>query len=154
MTHTTFMKGEPMGFTKLGFSGQRMKYPLNALFGMVVGEQNTGKSYLFQSNPDAFIINLDLSSTVTPECRATIWPGVDDAGLPIDIDNKHLVLTWDKVLEKKQQLIDMAKAAGAGTSGVGVWDLHLSQILQISISVACLIYLVTKIVFLIRNKGK
>jgi len=99
-----------MGFTKLGFSGQRMKYPLNALFGMVVGEQNTGKSYLFQSNPDAFIINLDLSSTVTPECRATIWPGVNEQGLPVDIDEKHIVLAWEKVLEKKQQLIDMARA--------------------------------------------
>ena len=110
MNHTTLMKGKPLGFTKLGFSGQKMKYPLNALFGMVVGEQNTGKSYLFQSNPDAFIINLDLSSTVTPECAATIWPGVNEDGLPIDIDGKHLVLTWDKVLEKKKQLIDMAQA--------------------------------------------
>jgi len=52
------------------------------------------------------------------------------------------------------EAVDMAKAMGAGTSGVGVWYLHLSQILQISISVACLIYLVTKIIFLIRNKGQ
>ena len=52
------------------------------------------------------------------------------------------------------EAIDMAKAMGAGTSGVGVWYLHLSQILQISISTACLIYLVAKIFFLIRNKGK
>ncbi len=87
-----------------------MNYPLNALFGMVVGEQNTGKSYLFQSNPDAFIINLDLSSTVVPECRATIWPGVNEEGTPIDVGGKQLVLTWDKVLQKKQQLIDLAKS--------------------------------------------
>ena len=52
------------------------------------------------------------------------------------------------------EVIDMAKAAGAGTSGVGVWYLHLSQMLQISISTACLVYLVAKIVFLISNKGK
>ena len=99
-----------MGFTKLGFSGQRMNYPLNALFGMVVGEQNTGKSYLFQSNPDAFIINLDLSSTVVPECRATIWPGVNEEGTPIDVGGEQLVLTWEKVIEKKKQLIALAKA--------------------------------------------
>ena len=109
MTHTTFAKGEPMGFTKLGFSGQRMHYPLNSLFGMVVGEQNTGKSYLFQSNEDAFIINLDLSSTVVPECKATIWPGVDEKGTPVDVGGKQIVLTWDKVLEKKKQLIELAK---------------------------------------------
>ena len=52
------------------------------------------------------------------------------------------------------EAVDMAKAMGAGTSGVGGWYLHLSQILQISISTACLIYLVAKIFFLIRNKGQ
>jgi len=76
---------------------------------MVVGEQNTGKSYLFQSNPDAFIINLDLSSTVVPECRATIWPGIDSSGRPIDVDGKSIVLDWDKILAKRNQLIQLAK---------------------------------------------
>ena len=99
-----------MGFNKLGFSGQRMSYPLNSLFGMVVGEQNTGKSYLFQSNPDAFIFNLDLSSTVVPECRATIWPGVNEEGMPVDVGGVPLILTWQKVLDKKKQLIALAKA--------------------------------------------
>ena len=99
-----------MGFNKLGFSGQRMSYPLNSLFGMVVGEQNTGKSYLFQSNPDAFILNLDLSSTVVPECRATIWPGVNEEGMPVDVGGVPLILTWQKVLDKKKQLIALAKA--------------------------------------------
>lgn len=97
-----------MAFKTLGFSGQRMQYPLNSMFGMVVGEQNTGKSYLFQSNPDAFIINLDLSSTVIPECVATIWPGIDPEGRPIDVNGSHLKLDWDQVLAKKKQLIDMA----------------------------------------------
>ena len=99
-----------MGFKTLGFSGQRMQYPLNSMFGMVVGEQNTGKSYLFQSNPDAFIFNLDLSSTVIPECVATIWPGVSEEGRPIDINGSQIKLTWDKVLEKKKQLVQLAVA--------------------------------------------
>ena len=99
-----------MAFKTLGFSGQRMQYPLNSMFGMVVGEQNTGKSYLFQSNPDAFIFNLDLSSTVIPECRATIWPGINDEGRPVDVDGKHIKLDWDKVLAKKQQLIQLAES--------------------------------------------
>jgi hypothetical protein len=99
-----------MAYKTLGFSGQRMQYPLNSLFGMVVGEQNTGKSYLFQSNPDAFIFNLDLSSTVVPECVATIWPGIDEDGRPIDVDNKTISLDWDKVLQKKDQLVQLANS--------------------------------------------
>jgi hypothetical protein len=99
-----------MGFKTLGFSGQRMQYPLNSMFGMVVGEQNTGKSYLFQSNPDAFIFNLDLSSTVIPTCAATIWPGVNAEGRPIDVNGALIKLQWEDVLEKKKQLIQMASA--------------------------------------------
>jgi len=99
-----------MAWKTLGFSGQRMQYPLNSMFGMVVGEQNTGKSFLFQSNEDAFIINLDLSSTVVPECVATIWPGINEEGRPIDVDGKPMILDWDKVLAKKHQLIELAKA--------------------------------------------
>ena len=98
-----------MAWKTLGFSGQRMKYPLNSMFGMVVGEQNTGKSYLFQSNPDAFILNLDLSSTVVPECAATIWPGINEDGRPVDVDNTPIVLDWDKILNKRDQLIHLAK---------------------------------------------
>lgn len=98
-----------MAWKTLGFSGQRMQYPLNSMFGMVVGEQNTGKSYLFQSNKDAFILNLDLSSTVVPECAATIWPGINEDGRPVDVDNTPMVLDWDKILQKKEQLIDLAK---------------------------------------------
>ena len=98
-----------MAYKTLGFSGQRMQYPLNSMFGMVVGEQNVGKSYLFQSNPDAFIFNLDLSSTVVPECVATIWPGIDEDGRPIDIDGKPIALNWDRILEKKNTLIQMAE---------------------------------------------
>jgi hypothetical protein len=69
---------------------------------------------------------------------------------PTGISAQH---KW-RLVSQMNEAIDMAKAMGAGTSGVGVWYLHLSQILQISISVACLVYLVAKIVFLIRNKGK
>tara|TARA_R100000781_G_scaffold111206_1_gene77513 strand:+ start:1574 stop:1741 length:168 start_codon:yes stop_codon:yes gene_type:complete len=49
---------------------------------------------------------------------------------------------------------DIVKAAGAGGGGVGVHYVEISQLLQICISIACLVYLITKIVFLIKNKGK
>ena len=49
---------------------------------------------------------------------------------------------------------DIVKAAGAGGGGVGVYYVELSQLLQICISAACLVYLVAKIYFLIKNKGR
>ena len=53
------------------------------------------------------------------------------------------------------EIVDMAKAAGAGTSGVGIWYINeISAFVQLGVSVACLIYLVLKSIFLIKNKGK
>ena len=49
---------------------------------------------------------------------------------------------------------DIVKAAGAGGGGVGVYYVELSQLLQICISAACLVYLVAKIYFLIKNNSK
>ena len=109
MTYTTLAVGTPRKFSRLGFSGQQMSYPLGRLFGMLVGEQGSGKSYLFQSNPDAFILNLDESGIVHPNCQATIWPGVSKDGRSIDSDGKPIVLTWELVEAKRKQLIEMAK---------------------------------------------
>ena len=50
-------------------------------------------------------------------------------------------------------ILDMAKATSAGTIGVGTWYVNLSQVLQLSISIACLAYLICKVYFLIKNKG-
>ena len=50
-------------------------------------------------------------------------------------------------------LLDMAKATGAGTIGVGTWYVNLSQVLQLSISLVCLVYLIFKVYYLIKNKG-
>ena len=47
------------------------------------------------------------------------------------------------------EIVDMAKAAGAGTSGVGIWYINeISAFVQLGVSVACLIYLVLKSIFL------
>jgi len=51
-------------------------------------------------------------------------------------------------------ILDIAKATGAGTVGVGTWYVEISQLLQLGISTACFAYLVAKIFFLIKNKGK
>lgn len=51
-------------------------------------------------------------------------------------------------------ILDMSKATGSGVVGVGTWYVEISQLLQLSISTACLCYLVAKIYFLIQNKGQ
>jgi len=51
-------------------------------------------------------------------------------------------------------VLDMSKATGSGVLGVGTWYVEISQLLQLSISTACLCYLVVKIYFLVKNKGK
>jgi len=50
--------------------------------------------------------------------------------------------------------LDMTKATGSGVIGVGTWYVEISQMLQLSISTACLCYLLAKIFFLFKNKGK
>lgn len=92
----------------LGFGGSDMRYPLGKLFGMISGPPNAGKSSIFQSNPEAFIFNLDLSSTVIPNCPACIWPGISEDGNPIDTDGSDVNLTWDGVINKYNQLMDLA----------------------------------------------
>jgi len=51
-------------------------------------------------------------------------------------------------------VLDIAKATSSGAVGVGTWYVEISQILQLSISTACLCYLVGKVYFLFKNKGK
>ena len=95
------------GYPALGFSTPS-KYSLKNMWGMVVGEQNSGKSYIFQGCPDAFILNLDLTATVSPHLKATMWPGIGQDGRPIDVGGKPIVLTWDLVEAKIKQLCDIA----------------------------------------------
>ena len=42
---------------------------------------------------------------------------------------------------------------GAGSAGIGTWYLPLSQLLQISISIATLVFIIIKIVQLVKSNG-
>jgi hypothetical protein len=97
-------------WSQLGFATVPVAFDLDNVFGMLVGEQNSGKSYLVQSNPEAFIINADDSPVVNPKGQACIWPARDDQGRIIDLDGKPLVLTWEAIERKKEQLIQMAQS--------------------------------------------
>jgi len=55
---------------------------------------------------------------------------------------------------KMSDMIDLVKAGGTGAVGIGTWYVEISQLLQLSISTACLCYLCAKIYFLFKNQGK
>ena len=93
----------------LGFTAQKMVHPPGKLFGLIVGMPGSGKSCFLQSHPGAFIINTDSTSTTNEEPQACIWPGVSEVGQPIDVGGNPLVLTWEEVIKKKEQLIALAK---------------------------------------------
>tara|TARA_Y100001938_G_scaffold149988_1_gene239074 strand:- start:9886 stop:10776 length:891 start_codon:yes stop_codon:yes gene_type:complete len=96
-------------YSQLGFAAEKMIHPPGKLLGLLVGMPGSGKSCFIQSNPEAFIINTDASSTTNDEPQACMWPGVDAQGRAIDVGNKPMVLNWQAVLNKKEQLIQMAK---------------------------------------------
>jgi len=97
-------------FSGLGFSNQRMVHPPNHLLGLLVGMPGTGKSSFIQSHPGAFIINADGTSTTNPNPQACIWPGVTPSGQPMDVGGNEMILDWDAILKKKDQLVKMAEA--------------------------------------------
>jgi len=100
-------------YSGLGFSGQRMVHPPGQLLGLIVGMPGAGKSFFLQSNPNAFIINTDGTSTTNPNPQACMWPGVTKNGEPMDVGGSKMVLTWEEILKKKEQLIKMSEAGQA-----------------------------------------
>lgn len=111
MAKQTLAVGSTTGrWPGLGMRAVPRALNLDSIWGLIIGEQNSGKSYLVQSNPNAFIINADDSPVVNPQGLATIWPARNDNGQIVDADGSPMCLTWDAIEKKKQQLIDMAKA--------------------------------------------
>lgn len=93
-----------------GMSGGRyVSGPSGVILG-IVSFPGQGKSRLLQDNPDAFIFNLDLASTVTPgPCPATIWPVLSPTGEILNDDGKPFQPSYDHVVQKLGILISLAK---------------------------------------------
>lgn len=82
----------------------------SSVFGLIVGMANTGKTAFMQSHPGAFILNLDLSSDTNPFPQAGRWPIITKDGMPRERPDGPLVeLTWASLLNKKEQLITLAR---------------------------------------------
>lgn len=87
----------------LGAFGGPTFADLNSITSFIFSMAGHGKSALVQSNPEAFIFNLDLTTTVTRTMRAQYWPGLRD-GRPVDSDGSPFILTYDKVVAKIEVL--------------------------------------------------
>jgi len=108
-------------WASLGFDSRGMSYPLTKMFGMIVGEQNCGKTYLLQSCPDAFIVNCDLSGSPNPNAVSVSWPFVDSVtGNTFDVGKRPMTMTWDAVEAKIAQLV--ALPPGSDRPGMIVFD--------------------------------
>jgi len=95
-------------YPSLGSSVVTGRVPIGRMFGLVVGEAGSGKSFLFQSNPNAFIINLDETPAVCPTSESTMWPVPGPDGRTIGVDGNPIVMSWKLVEEKQKQLIELA----------------------------------------------
>lgn len=92
---------------KLAWTGPMGIEPDGELWA-IIGPPKQGKTYLLQSNPDAFIFNFDGSPAVYPNCPAGVWP-VRHGGRMLNSDGKPMSLTWAAVEKKKQELISLAE---------------------------------------------
>lgn len=110
MTATqTLAKGKlpQQKYGSLGITGMQMIHPMGRLFGLICGKPSEGKSCFIQSHPEGFIFNLDCSSTTTPDVKATIWPGINKEGEPINPDGSQAIITQEAINEKIAILIQM-----------------------------------------------
>lgn len=100
-------------YGSFGIANQRMVAKPGRVFGIMIGENNTGKTSFLGSNPAALIVNMDLSSTPVPSLDAPpppcqLWPGINTEGQCIDFDHKPMVLTGEAIDGLKVRLIEAA----------------------------------------------
>lgn len=82
---------------------------------IVMGFPDMGKSHFMQSNPNAFIINCDGTSTSNPDCVATVFPGFKSNGESVK------QLTYDDIRELVDNL-EQLKARNADRPTTIVFD--------------------------------
>jgi hypothetical protein len=103
--------GTPIQNKWAGLGGHRgrMIAPPGKIAAFIFGLPGEGKSAFLQSNPNAFIFNLDASSTTTPNPQATLFPGIDPStGQLIDDAGRPIVLSYDHIQAKEKILLELA----------------------------------------------
>lgn len=90
-------------------SAGKQELPPEKQYGLIFSFPGAGKSHFFESNPNAFIFNMDLTSTSNPEPTATTFPVFNESGIPIDGTGQPFALKWPKILEVIDQLLRLAE---------------------------------------------
>ena len=103
-TGTTYANKYP----SLGSVAGNTQYPIGKMLGLLVGESSSGKSFIMQSNPNAYIINVDETAAVFPNAPAVMFPVAGPDGRPVDENDNPIVMTWDHVEQKKKLLCELA----------------------------------------------
>lgn len=132
--------GTPMAekyASTLGFTGVTMRPLPTQMLMCLVGRSGEGKSYFWQSCPDALILNLDGSSTSYADLKARLLPGIRRDGQPVVPDPdapllpnglpdpEHGVafdMDWKWMLQVQQQLIEIAANEYKNRPGMVVID--------------------------------
>jgi hypothetical protein len=79
------------------------------MLGLVVGEAGCGKSFLLQSHPGAYILNLDETPAVCGTSEAVMFPTPGPDGRSVDERGSPIVLDWASLEAKQKVLIELAK---------------------------------------------
>jgi hypothetical protein len=80
------------------------------MLGLVVGEAGCGKSFLLQSHPGAYILNLDETPAVCSTSEAVMFPTPGPDGRSIDERGNPVVIDWAALEAKHKVLLDLAKS--------------------------------------------
>ncbi len=112
VSHQTLAVGQPLHSSPrwgaLGGFSDRMIASPEGVFAFIVGAPGSGKSALMQTCPDAFIFNLDPTSTTVPgepggpapQPQALMWPGMSPEGFTLNDAGVPFVLAWSDVEAK------------------------------------------------------
>jgi hypothetical protein len=108
-----------------GISHITKRVPANRLIGLCIGLPGCGKTTIFSSNPDAFIINCDCKGTPSAP-QGGFWPHKDDElGRVCEyIDGKSVPINFDyeAILGKVEQLITAANNQDPDRPAIVVLD--------------------------------
>jgi hypothetical protein len=107
----TLASGTPLQNKWGALGGHRgsMVAPPEKISAFIFGLPGEGKSAFLQSHPDAFIFNLDASSTTAPNPQATLFPGISSTnGQLLDDTGNPISLNYDHVRAKEDILFQLA----------------------------------------------
>lgn len=95
-------------YASLGSAVSTGRVAPGRMLGLVVGEAGCGKSFLLQSHPGAYILNLDETPAVCSTSEAVMFPTPGPDGRAVDENGKPIALDWAAIEAKQKVLIDLA----------------------------------------------